>query len=64
MEHLKREHEKRKMCKDEEEKLSFHAFIRASSMDKVNVSHFLVKYFVASKQQKTPLSLIKYLLLK
>lgn len=38
MEHLKREHQKRKMRKDEEEKLSFHAFVKASTTDKVNVS--------------------------
>lgn len=38
MDHLKREHEKGKMCKDEEEKLLFHTFIKASTIDKVNVS--------------------------
>lgn len=33
MGHLKREHERRKMCKDEEETLSFHGFIKAPSTD-------------------------------
>ncbi len=59
MDHLKREHEKRKMCKDEEEKLSFHAFIKASSTDKVNVSPIERRTLSSSKQQKTQFSLIK-----
>lgn len=59
MDHLKREHEKRKMSKDEDEKLSFHAFIKASSTDNINVSPIERRTLSSSKQQKTPSPLIK-----